>query len=203
MPDRAPLSPTPTASTPCRDRYRAAKADFALAEKNCQSAHDTFEVWLMEAASEIYNKAAQELREARVALFRSDEPGKPHCPAHGTTPCLREVSGDVVCVFDQSKPEDGVLVGPPGVLDDPRVQRGSWHLVYRRPDGSEVVVPNGAGNQPLPWRIEHMRWQVERCHERAKYNRERGDMQMAGDMLAQADRLESKIREMEAELEHG
>lgn len=122
------------------------------------------------------------------------------CSAHGTTPCLREVDGEIVCVFDQTKPENGVLVGPPGVLVEPR-DRHAWHLVYRRPDGSEVVVPNGGDNQPVAWRIEAMRWEAERCRRRAEFHRTQPGTTskfMVVEMMTQADDLEARARGLEA-----
>lgn len=177
----------PIAPANCTKRYYAARAAVALAEQPSSSPEE------LAAANE-------ELAAAKLALFRSDEPHPPYS-CHGSIPCWREVGGQVVCAFDQSKPDDGTLVGPPEVFGPDRGKR-SWHLVYRRPDGSEVVVPNHGNNQPIEWRVDTLRWKAERARGRAEFYAAQPptltSTHMVVDMLAQADRLEAQARELEA-----
>ncbi len=183
-------------SRPLTSRYYAALAAATKAEEFVTEVERRDDEWLREPAQRALEAADRECGEARLALFRSDEPNPPAC--HGTIPCWREVNGEVVCAFDQSKPKDGVLVGPPEVLTEPR-DRHARILVYRRPDGAEVVVPNVHYNQPMAWRVEHLRWQAEQCRKRAHYHQTRtGAEKLAAEMTEQAELLERRAREMEA-----
>lgn len=183
---------------PLTSRYYAAIAAAKKAEENVTEVERRDEEWLREPARRALEAAYLECEEAKLALFRSDEPNPPSC--HGTIPCWREVNGRVECVFDQSKPDDGVLVGPPEVLTEPRDKHARF-LVYRRPNGTEVVVPNGQGNQPIPWRVEHLRWEAERCRRRAAFHRTQPSTTakfLAVEMTEQAEQLERAARELEA-----
>lgn len=182
--------------TPCTDRHRIATAEVERAQQQLKKAHDLDESWLIEAAETDYDAAVREARDARVALFLSDEPTKPTCSAHGTTSCQRVLDGDLCCCFDHSAPDDGVLVGPPSVMIEPRDKFAS-HLVYRRPDGSEVVVPNVPHNQPIPWRVEYLRWQAERSRDRARSLRGLPFSEsVVDDMTARAEQLDATALEL-------
>lgn len=183
-------------SRPLTARYYAAIAAATKAEETVTEVERRDEEWLREPSRDALEAATRELQAAKLALFRSDEPNPPAC--HGTIPCWREVNGEVVCAFDQSRPKDGVLVGPPEVLTEPR-DRFARVLVYRRPDGTEVVVPNAHYNQPVAWRVEHLRWQAEQCRKRAHYHQTRtGAERLAVEMTEQAEQLEKQARELEA-----
>lgn len=111
------------------------------------------------------------------------------CSSHGEG-CIRQQPGGVVrCSFAQSMPEDGVLIEGD--------QKKSSRLVYRAPDGEIFVVPNIWYNQPIAWRIDHLKWLIERARSRARFLRATDkSLQLAKELEEQAIRLEGELAEL-------